>query len=166
MKILGIDPGTATIGFGLIEFKNNRYRLLEAGVITTPSNLNLAQRLSLINDELSEIVKQSKPDVTSVEKLFFAQNVKTAISVAHARGVILLTIDQLGLPVYEYTPLQIKQSVTGYGRADKKQVQAMVSQILNLKKPITQDDCADAVATAICHAMNSSTQALNITSSL
>jgi crossover junction endodeoxyribonuclease RuvC len=156
MKILGIDPGTGIVGFGLISVsgQSGKYKLLDAGVITTPPNQPLPERLITIYSELKELIEEYKPDYISVEKLFFAQNVTTAISVSHARGVILLAGQICGVNIAEYTPLQIKQALTGYGRASKKQIQAMVQTFLSLKTPIVQDDCADAIAAAICHAMN------------
>lgn len=165
MRILGIDPGTGIVGFGVIDVTSRgKYELVDAGVIRTPINQNLPDRLSTIYDELLEIIKANSPDEISVEKLFFSKNVKTAISVSHARGVILLAAKQSGLVIGEYTPQQIKQALTGYGKAKKDQVQAMVQSILQLKTPIKQDDCADAIAAAVCHAMSSET--LNVVSSL
>ena len=154
MKILGIDPGTGIVGFGLISQNGQDLKLLDAGTITTPPNQELAERLQTIYNELSGLIDEFQPDALSVEKLFFAKNVTTAISVSHARGVILLAGKIQNVPIYEYTPLQIKQALTGYGRADKKQIQIMVQTILKLKQPITQDDCADGIAAAICHSMN------------
>ncbi len=165
MRILGIDPGTGIVGFGVIDVESSgKYKLIDAGVIRTPVNEDLPIRLETIYDELNEIISSNKPDEISVEKLFFSQNVKTAISVSHARGVVLLAAKKSGLVIGEYTPQQIKQSLTGYGKAKKEQVQAMVQNILQLRTPIKQDDCADAVAAAICHAM--STERLNVASSL
>ncbi|MBW3568728.1 crossover junction endodeoxyribonuclease RuvC [Candidatus Parcubacteria bacterium] len=153
MKILGIDPGTGILGFGVIEADGNRASLLDGGVIKTPVNQESSVRLKTIFDELTEIIKQHKPEVMAVEKLFFAQNVTTAMTVAQARGVVLLCGQQNGLSVFEYTPLQIKQALTGYGRAEKKQIQEMVRVVLKLKDIPKPDDCADALATAICHSM-------------
>lgn len=152
MKILGIDPGTGIVGFGVIESKGGQLKMLDAGVIKTPVKQQDSTRLKTIFEELSEIIEQNKPNVMAVEKLFFAQNVTTAMSVSQARGVILLCGEQSGLTVFEYTPLQIKQAVTGYGKAEKHQVQEMVRTILKLKETPKPDDCADALATAICHA--------------
>lgn len=152
MKILGIDPGTGRLGFGVIEIeKRNKPQLVDAGVITTPPHQPDSERMVTIFDELSEIIKLTQPDVMSVEKLFFAQNVTTALSVAQARGVILLCGERAGLPIAEYTPLQIKMALTGYGRADKKQMQEMVRVMLGLKEAPQPDDCADALAAALCH---------------
>lgn len=152
-KILGIDPGTGIVGFGAVESISGRFKMLDGGVIRTPAKEQDSTRLKTIYDELDEIIKQNKPDALAVEKLFFAKNVTTAMSVAQARGVVLLCGEQHGLPVFEYTPLQIKQAVTGYGKAEKYQVQEMVRTILKLKEVPKPDDCADALAAAICHAM-------------
>lgn len=153
MRILGIDPGTGILGFGVIEAKNGKAQLVDAGVIRTPVKEDDAVRLQTIYDELTDIITQTKPTELSVEKLFFAQNVTTAMTVAQARGVVLLCGMQAGLSIYEYTPLQIKQALTGYGRADKKQMQEMVRVILGLKDAPKPDDCADALAAAITHSM-------------
>ncbi len=155
MRILGIDPGTGILGFGIIDVDTrNKAVLVDAGVIRTPVKQPDSDRLLTIFDELSEIITQFTPSVMAVEKLFFAQNVTTAMSVAQARGVVLLCGKQNQLDLYEYTPLQIKQALTGYGRADKKQIQEMVRIILNLKQPPKPDDCADALAAALCHAQS------------
>lgn len=153
MKILGIDPGTATTGFGIIEAKKGKYTMVDGGVIKTPAKQADELRLETIFDDLSGIIKESKPDEAAVEQLFFAQNVTTAMTVSQARGVILLALIKSGLDHASYTPLQIKQALTGYGRADKKQIQEMVKTILNLKAVPKPDDCADALAVAITHAM-------------
>lgn len=155
MRILGIDPGTGILGFGVIEASNGKARLVDGGVIRTPAKEDDAVRLQTIFEEISEVIAQSKPEVMSVEKLYFAQNVTTAMTVAQARGVVLLAGKQAGLEIYEYTPLQIKQALTSYGRADKKQVQEMVRVILELKETPKPDDCADALAAAITHSMTS-----------
>lgn len=152
MRILGVDPGTGILGFGVIEVINNKSQLVDAGVIRTPVKEDDAVRLKTIYDELSEIIKQTKPAEMSVEKLFFAQNVTTAMTVAQARGVVLLCGQQAGLKISEYTPLQIKQAMTGYGRAEKKQIQEMVRVILQLKEIPKPDDAADALAAALTHA--------------
>ncbi len=155
MRVLGIDPGTGILGFGIIEIDSkNKPHLVDGGVIRTPVKEDDAIRLQTIFDELSDIIAHTKPNVMSVEKLFFAQNVTTAMTVAQARGVVLLCGKQADLEIYEYTPLQIKQALTGYGRADKKQMQEMVRVILDLKDVPKPDDCADALATAICHSMS------------
>jgi crossover junction endodeoxyribonuclease RuvC len=153
MRILGIDPGTGILGFGVIEAKKGKAQLVDAGVIRTPAKQDDAIRLQTIFEELTDIIAQTKPTEMAVEKLFFAQNVTTAMTVAQARGVVLLTGQQAGLGIYEYTPLQIKQALTGYGRAEKKQIQEMVRVILDLREVPKPDDCADALAAAITHSM-------------
>jgi crossover junction endodeoxyribonuclease RuvC len=150
MRILGIDPGTGLMGFGVIE-TGRKPQLIDAGVIRTKVNQPESERLQIIFDGLHEIVKSSKPQIVSVEKLFFARNVTTAMSVAQARGVVLLVAQQHNLPIFEYTPMQIKQSLTGYGKADKKQMQEMVRLLLNLKEIPKPDDAADALAAALTH---------------
>jgi crossover junction endodeoxyribonuclease RuvC len=153
MRILGIDPGTGLLGFGVIDASDQgKMTLRGAGVIRTPVSQPDSDRLGTIYDELRQVIIELKPRVMAVEKLFFAQNVTTAMSVAQARGVVLLCGRQCGLELFEYTPLQIKQALTGYGRADKKQMQAMVRVTLGLKETPKPDDCADALAVAICHA--------------
>lgn len=152
MRILGIDPGTGILGFGVIETGKRQPQLVDAGVIRTPVHQADALRLETIFDELSEIITQTNPDSMSVEKLFFAQNVTTAMSVAQARGVVLLCGKQARLELFEYTPLQIKQAITGYGRADKKQMQEMVRVLLGLGEIPKPDDAADALAAALTHA--------------
>lgn len=157
MRILGIDPGTGILGFGVIDAKpGGKCVLVDAGVVTTPAHTSLDIRLADIYDSLMDVIEQTKPEVMSIEKLFFAQNVTTAISVAHARGVAMLAGTKSGLAIAEYTPLQIKQAITGYGRADKKQMQEMVRVILALQTAPKPDDCADALAAAICHSMTAS----------
>ncbi len=151
MRIIGIDPGTGILGFGVIEVLNGKMKLVDAGVVTTPAHTPLDERLEDIFDSLTEIIKSTRPDVMSIEKLFFAQNVTTAMSVSHARGVAILAGRKGGLPIHEYTPLQIKQTVTGYGKADKKQIQEMVRVQLGLKEVPKPDDCADALAAAITY---------------
>lgn len=153
MKILGIDPGTGILGFGIIDVSGRQPKLVDGGVIRTPVKEDDAVRLLTIYDELTEIIKQTKPDVMSVEKLFFARNVTTAMTVAQARGVVLLCAMQAKIPIFEYTPMQIKQAITGYGKADKKQMQEMVRVILQLTEIPKPDDAADALAAAITHSM-------------
>lgn len=153
MRVLGIDPGTGILGFGIIEASNHNLTLVDAGVIRTPYKEQDAIRLSTIYNELTEIIKNSQPKVMVVEKLFFAQNVTTAMTVSQARGIVLLCAEQAKLQIFEYTPLQIKYSLTGHGRADKKQIQEMVRIVLKLKETPKPDDCADALAAAICHSM-------------
>lgn len=154
MKIIGIDPGTGILGFGVIDVVVGKpTKMLTAGVIKTPAHTPLEERLVEIFDGLTQIIRETQPEVMSIEKLFFAQNITTAISVSHARGVAMLTGKQAGLAIAEYTPLQIKQTLTGYGRADKKQVQEMVKLHLGLKLIPKPDDAADALATAIIHSL-------------
>lgn len=154
-RILGIDPGTGILGFGVIDIDaKGKAKLVDAGVIRTPVHEDTSIRLVTIYDELSELIKELKPQIMSVEKLFFAQNVTTAMTVAQARGVVLLLGKQNNLELHEYTPLQIKQAVTGYGRADKKQMQEMVRVILGLNEVPKPDDCADALAAALCCAQS------------
>lgn len=152
MRILGIDPGVATIGFGLVEAERNSYKLLRCGVISTPAHTSLSSRLEQIHTDLSQLLEAFKPDAAAVEELFFNTNITTGIAVAHGRGVILLACQQAGVKIYEYTPLQVKQAVVGYGRAEKKQVMDMVRRICGLNSPPKPDDAADAVALALCHA--------------
>jgi len=153
MRILGIDPGTGILGFGVIDTDKGQASLIDAGVIRTPVKEDDAIRLETIFNELTSIIDATKPTVMSVEKLFFAANVTTAMTVAQARGVVLLCGRQAGLDIFEYTPLQIKQALTGYGRAEKSQIQEMVRVILRLKTAPKPDDCADALAAAITHSM-------------
>ncbi len=152
MRILGIDPGTGILGFGVIEADKGKAQLVDAGVIRTPVKEDDAVRLATIFDELSDIIAAAKPVEMAIEKLYFAQNITTAMTVAQARGVAILAGQQAGLKIAEYTPLQVKQALTGYGRADKKQMQEMVRVLLGLKDVPQPDDCADALAVAICHA--------------
>ena len=152
LRILGIDPGTGILGFGVIEINKGQAKLVDAGVIRTPVKEDDAVRLQTIFEEITDIIASTKPQEMSVEKLYFAQNVTTAMTVAQARGVVLLAGQQAGLKIYEYTPLQIKQALTGYGRAEKKQIQEMVRVILGLKEIPKPDDCADVLAAALTHA--------------
>lgn len=152
MRILGVDPGTATTGFGLIEKKNGDLKFIDAGVITTLPEIPMPKRLVTIHEELTQLIDELKPDIVAVELLYFASNVTTAITVGQARGVVLLAAAQAGLPVAEYTPLQVKMGVTGYGRADKKQIQEMVRMMLKLSAIPKPDDAADGLAIAITHA--------------
>ena len=156
MRIIGIDPGTGILGFGVIEVSaRGNPKMITAGVITTPAHTPLEDRLLEIFDGLTEIIAETNPEVMSIEKLFFAQNVTTAISVSHARGVAMLTGKQAGLEIAEYTPLQIKQTLTGYGRASKKQMQEMVKIQLGLNNMPKPDDAADGLAAAITHSLMS-----------
>lgn len=154
MRILGIDPGTGILGFGVIQVNKGKSQLVDAGVIRTPVKEDDAVRLLTIYDELSDIIAATKPDIMSVEKLFFARNVTTAMTVSQARGVVLLCAMQAGMTIFEYTPMQIKQAITGYGKADKKQMQEMVRIHLNLSETPKPDDCADAIAAALTHAQS------------
>ena len=152
MRILGIDPGYATIGFGLITAERAQVNMLTYGAITTPAGLPLSRRLYQIGTDMEDLIGQLKPDVISIEELFFNTNLTTGIAVAHARGVILYTAQRMHLPVYEYTPMQIKQAVVGYGLADKHQVMDMTRRLLKLKSIPRPDDAADALAIAMCRA--------------
>ena len=151
-RILGIDPGTGIVGFGFIDADGRGLKLVDAGVIRTPANQAAGLRLLTIYDELTQLIKQHRPDCMSIEKLFFARNVTTAMSVSQSRGVILLAGVRSHMAIAEYTPLQIKMAITGYGRADKKQMQEMVRLLLKLDQPPKPDDAADALAAAITHA--------------
>ena len=151
MRIIGIDPGTAICGYSVLDYIGNKFTLLDYGVVTTPANSDLEKRLYTIYQELKELIEKHQPQFLAVEDLFFNTNAKTALSVGHARGVILLLGAMMGLEVFSYTPLQVKQSVVGYGRAEKKQIQEMVKLILNMEKIPKPDDAADAIAVAICH---------------
>lgn len=152
MRIIGIDPGTGILGFGVIETDGRNVQLVDAGVIRTPVHEDDAVRLETIYQELTDIIAQTQPQVMSVEKLFFARNVTTAMTVSQARGVVLLCARLASLQIFEYTPMQIKQAITGYGKADKKQIQEMVRVLLKLKEIPKPDDAADALAAAITHA--------------
>ena len=152
MRILGIDPGIAIVGFGLIESNRGSVRMLQYGAVTTEAGLPLATRLVQIEKDMTALIAQLKPDEIAVEELFFSKNITTGIAVAHGRGVILCTAERLGIPIFEYTPMQVKQAVAGYGLADKKQVMDMTKRLLKLKAVPKPDDAADALAIAICHA--------------
>ncbi|HKR82468.1 MAG TPA: crossover junction endodeoxyribonuclease RuvC [Candidatus Saccharimonadales bacterium] len=160
MRILGIDPGTGILGFGVVDMQAGKPQLVDAGVIRTPVKEDDAVRLQTIYEELTDIIVQTKPAVMSVEKLFFARNVTTAMTVAQARGVVLLCGQQAGLKLFEYTPMQIKQAITGYGKADKKQIQEMVRVLLKLQEVPRPDDAADALAAAITHGMSAGSPSL------
>jgi len=152
MIILGIDPGIAIVGCGVIQYDGNKFRMLYHGAITTPSKMELPKRLKVIYNGVTELIEKYNPDALSIEELFFNTNAKTALTVGHGRGVAILAAANKELPVFEYTPLQVKQAVVGYGRAEKSQVQLMVKAILNLPVVPKPDDVADALAIAICHA--------------
>lgn len=149
---MGIDPGLATVGFSVVDSDKNKLRLVTCGVISTPAHTSLSSRLERVFSDMNELIQTFKPDVMSIEELFFNTNLTTGIAVAHARGVILLSAYTSGVKTYEYTPLQVKQAVVGYGRAEKRQVIDMVKRILDLPAAPKPDDAADAVALAICHA--------------
>jgi crossover junction endodeoxyribonuclease RuvC len=151
MRILGIDPGIAIMGYGIIEYDENKYKVLEYGAVTTESGIPKSMRLKDIYDNIVSIIDEYKPDVMSIEELFFNKNAKTVITIGESRGVTILAAINSGIAVKEYTPLQVKQAVVGYGRAEKAQVQTMVKAILNLKEIPKPDDVADALAIAICH---------------
>ena len=152
MIILGIDPGFATIGFGVLEAERGKQRLIQCGAVTTPAGERLPARLLQISRDLAQLFQMFRPDAMAVEELFFTNNITTGIGVAQARGVILTEAERAGVSIFEYSPSQIKLSVTGYGRADKRQMMEMTKRLLNLKKAIKPDDAADAVAVALCHA--------------
>lgn len=151
MRVLGIDPGYAIVGYGVLDYEKNKFFPVEYGAVTTQAHTDFQERLKEVYISVDDIIKRTKPDALSIEKLFFTTNQKTVIQVAQARGVILLAASMNGTPVFEYTPLQIKQSVTGYGKAIKTQVQEMTKRILNLDKVPKPDDTADRLAVAICH---------------
>ena len=150
LKILGIDPGYAILGWGIVEMRGNSFKALDYGAITTDAGTDMTDRLKILYNSLMTIIAEKGPDVASIEELFFNTNTKTAIKVGEARGVAMLACANSGLPVYEFTPLQIKQGLVGYGRAEKKQVQHMVKTILCLRTVPKPDDTADALAAAIC----------------
>ena len=152
MRILGIDPGFATVGFGIVDFDGNCFKTIEYGTVNSPAKTKTSDRLKMVYDDMSYIIEKYKPDEMAIEELFFNTNVKTVIAVGQARGVLILSAANQGIPVYEYTPLQVKQAVVGYGRAEKNQVQQMVKSILGLSQLPKPDDAADALAIAICHA--------------
>lgn len=152
MRILGIDPGVATIGFGLVEADRAQVHMVTYGAITTPAGLPLSRRLYQIDRDMEELIEKLRPDVMAVEELFFNTNLTTGIAVAHGRGVILCAAERCGVPLHEYTPGQVKLAVTGYGKAEKRQVMDMTKRLLHLKAVPRPDDAADALALALCHA--------------
>ena len=154
MRILGIDPGYAIVGFGVVEYESARFSLIDMGAITTPAEMPFEARLKAIYLDMCELIKTYAPQEMAIEKLFFNTNQKTAIDVAQARGVTLLPAIMQGIPIFEYTPLQVKSSIVGYGRAEKKQVQEMTRNMLHLKEVPKPDDTADAVALAITHGLS------------
>ena len=151
MIVLGIDPGYAIVGWGVIEVRGATFRPIACGDISTPAKTSLSSRLKTIYDEMRRITEKYHPEQMAIEGLFFNTNITTGIKVAEARGVILLAAEEAGIPIFEYTPLQVKQAVVGYGLAEKKQVIAMVTNLLRLKNPPKPDDTADALAIALCH---------------
>ncbi len=157
MRILGIDPGYAIIGWGVLSYERGRFTPLDFGAVTTPAGMPFGERLLRIFNEISAIIATHKPEVLAIEKLYFQNNQKTAIEVAEARGVLLLAAQQAGIPVFEYTPLQVKSAVTGYGQAQKPQVMEMTRRLLRLQQVPKPDDTADALAIAICHAQTGGT---------
>ncbi|MBR2750199.1 MAG: crossover junction endodeoxyribonuclease RuvC [Clostridiales bacterium] len=152
MIIVGIDPGYAITGFGVVSYEKNHFQVLDYGAITTKAHTPFEQRLLTIHQQMDVLIERFHPDVMAIEELFFARNTTTAIGTAQARGVVILAAAEANIPVYEYTPMQIKQAVTGYGRADKNQVSQMVKMLLNLEKMPKPDDVTDALAVAICQA--------------
>ena len=156
MRILGIDPGVAIVGFGVVDHEKGQSKMVQYGAINTQAGLPLAARLVQIESDLKQLIDHFQPDEISIEELFFSKNITTGIAVAHARGVILCTAEKCGIPIYEYTPMQVKQAVVGYGLAEKHQVMDMVRRLLKLKAIPKPDDAADALAIALCHARSSS----------
>lgn len=152
MRILGIDPGFAIVGYGVLDYEGNHFQTVEYGAITTSADEEMNSRFKSIHDDLNDIIARTKPDFMAIEALYFNSNQKTAINVAQARGVLLLSALNHGVRIFEYTPLQVKQAVVGYGRADKNQIQQMVKMLLHLDRVPKPDDTADALAIAICHA--------------
>ena len=155
MRILGIDPGYGITGFGLVDAQRGQFQLLRCGAITTPPNTEFVWRLEVIYNDMTELLRVAQPDAVAIEELFFGHNVTTGIGVAQSRGVILLAIQQAGIPIYQYKPMQVKQAVVGYGNATKHQVQDMTKRLLHLEKVPKPDDAADAIAIALCHARSS-----------
>ncbi len=163
MVILGIDPGLATVGFGVLDYTRDKFRVIEYGAVLTAAGKKLEDRLLEVFEGISELCETYRPDAVSIEEIFFNDNQKTAITVSEARGVILLAVRKSGVPIYEYTPLQVKQAVTGYGRAEKAQIQYMVKNILKLREIPKPDDTADALAMAICHAYSQTSSLFGLT---
>jgi crossover junction endodeoxyribonuclease RuvC len=151
MIIMGIDPGFAITGYGVVKYEGNKFSVLDYGAVTTEASMKLSQRLLVLYDQLEILIEKFKPAAIAIEELFFNKNIKTALNVGHGRGVAVLAAAKAGIDIYEYTPLQVKQSVVGYGRAEKAQIQQMVKAILNLNSVPKPDDVADALAIAICH---------------
>jgi crossover junction endodeoxyribonuclease RuvC len=151
MIIMGIDPGFAITGYGIVKYEGNRFASIDYGAVTTDSSMELPKRMLLLYNGLTDIIKEFRPEAIAIEELFFNKNTKTALNVGHGRGVAVLAAAQSGIDVFEYTPLQVKQAVVGYGRAEKAQVQQMIKVILNLSEIPKPDDVADALAVAVCH---------------
>jgi crossover junction endodeoxyribonuclease RuvC len=164
LRVLGIDPGTAIVGYGIVDFKNNKYNTVDYGCIYTDKDLSMSKRLKKIYDELFDLIEKYKPEHIAVEDLFYFKNNKTVISVGQARGVILLCGEKNGLEAESYTPLQVKMGITGYGKAEKKQVQIMVQKILKLSELPKPDDAADALAIAVTHINSLNSGCYNISS--
>ena len=158
MRILGVDPGIATVGFAVLDADKRSQRLLTCGVITTPAKTQLSSRLDQIYRDLNELIAQFHPEAMAVEELFFNTNITTGIAVAHGRGVLLCAAERCGIPLFEYTPGQVKMAVTGYGKAEKRQVMDMTKRLLKLAKTPRPDDAADALALALCHARSSTSR--------
>ena len=154
MKILGIDPGMAIVGYAIVEYDNDNFSIIGSGSIRTDKDLSDSERLLEIHKDLSTVIEEYKPECSAIEKLFFFKNQKTIIPVAEARGVIMMTLQSYNIPVFEYTPIEVKQVLTGYGRATKKEVEQMVKYTLNTDNIPKLDDTVDAVAIAICHVRN------------
>lgn len=154
-KILGIDPGFATIGFGLVAAERGSVQMLRYGAITTPAGMEFSKRLRLIYQDATELLELLKPDAVAIEELFFNTNITTGIQVAHGRGILLLACEEQGVPIFEYTPSQVKQAVVGYGKAEKRQVMDMTRRLLHLQQIPRPDDAADGLALALCHARSS-----------
>lgn len=152
MNILGIDPGYATTGFGLIKAERGTYHLIQYGTITTPADMPFPKRLNMLYEDTARLIEVTAPDAVAVEELFWGHNITTGIGVSHGRGVILLAIERAGVPLFEYTPMQVKQAVVGYGKAEKHQVMDMTRRLLRMEKMPRPDDAADAIAIALCHA--------------
>lgn len=161
MLILGIDPGYAIVGFGLVESGGTRQKMVACGAINTPAGVRLSARLWQISNDLEELICRFKPDALAIEELYFNNNVTTGIGVAQARGVILMTAEKMSLPIYEYNPSQVKMAVVGYGKAEKRQVMDMTKRLLGLSAVPKPDDAADAVAIALCHARSSTSRLMN-----
>ena len=155
MRILGIDPGYGITGFGIVDAQRNQFQLLQYGAITTPPGTDFPVRLQMIYNDMTQLLQMAKPDAVAIEELFFGQNVTTGIGVAQSRGVILLAIQQAGLKVYSYKPMQVKQALVGYGNATKHQMMDMTKRLLHLNEMPKPDDAADAIAIALCHARSS-----------